>query len=421
LLTPTAEAATPSPKFSPKNVIPFFSTTISGNQNDEIVGITSTKKNWVIAGNVVGDFLGTTSLGGVDSWVSAFDSSGANVWALRVGTSEDDLITAIAVDSKEQIWLAGLAQSEKNPTALVAPESSSPSTQPQPTQPTQPTETPTVQTLNPDTITVQTLKPIRKDLKFVTVTQVDKSGALINRFAATLNNFGYVTAIIPGSAGIFLIGIEITKSGGERSFLQSLSSAGEFGKKYYFGKAATTLNSGVLNKDKTLTLVGNSAEVISKKPVVGKVDGIILNVSPADGKILKVVRSNGVGATRSWTSAAGNLTVGGTSKTKTLSEGVISQFSSTGSVTWSKRYTGTSAALNNSTVVAVLTTQTNTLLKSKAGDVVIYQFDKKGDPTSGGRIPLSAEIIGLRSQSGLGTCVAVQAIDGTFVLAQLPF
>jgi hypothetical protein len=156
LLTPTAEAATPSPKFSPKNVIPFFSTTISGNQNDEIVGITSTKKNWVVAGNVVGDFLGTTSLGGVDSWVSAFDSSGANVWALRVGTSEDDLTTAIAVDSKEQIWIAGLAQSEKNPTALVAPESSSPSTQPQPTQPTQPTETPTVQTLNPDTVTVQT-------------------------------------------------------------------------------------------------------------------------------------------------------------------------------------------------------------------------------------------------------------------------
>ena len=118
MLTPTAEAVTPSPKFSPKNVIPFFSTTISGNQNDEIVGITSTKKNWVVAGNVVGDFLGTTSLGGVDSWVSAFDSSGANVWALRVGTSEDDLTTAIAVDSKEQIWVAGLAQSEKNPIVL---------------------------------------------------------------------------------------------------------------------------------------------------------------------------------------------------------------------------------------------------------------------------------------------------------------
>ena len=160
---------------------------------------------------------------------------------------------------------------------------------------------------------------------------------------------------------------------------------------------------------------------MQKKSVVGKVDGIILNVSPSDGKILKIVRSNGVGASRSWKSAAGNLTVGGTSKTKTLSEGVISQFSSTGSVLWSKRYVGATAALNNSTVVAVLSAQSNPLLKSKAEEVVVYQFDKKGDPTSGGRIPLSAEIIGLRSQSGLGTCVAVQAIDGTFVLAQLPF
>ena len=405
-------------------VLPFFSTTISGNQNEEIIGITSTKKNWIVAGNVVGDFLGTTPLGplaplgGIDSWVSAFDSAGGNVWSLRVGTSEDDLATAIAVDSKEQIWIAGLAQSAENPTVLVAPDSSSASVEPQSIQSNQ---TPTVQTLNPDTVTAQRVEPIRKDLKFITVTQVDKSGVLLNRFAIALSNFGYITAIIPGSAVVYLIGIEITKTGGERSFMQSLTITGEFGRKFYFGKSATTLASGVLNKDKTLTLVGHSAEVLAKKPVIGKVDGIILNVSPADGKILKVVRSNGVGATRAWKSAAGNLTVGGTSLTKNLTEAVISQFSSTGSVLWSKRYAGATAVVNNSSVVAVLSAQTNTLLKAKAGDVVVYQFDKKGDPTLGGRIPLSAEILGLRSQSGLGTCVATRAADGRFVLTQLPF
>ena len=408
-------------------VPPFFSTTISGSQNDEIIGITSTKKNWIVAGNVVGDFLGTTPLGpldpldplgGIDSWVSAFDSSGGNVWSLRVGTSEDDVATAIAVDSKEQIWIAGLAQSAENPTTLISPDSSSASAEPQPIQSNQ---TPTVQTLNPDTVTAQIVKPIRKDLKFVTVTQIDKNGVLLNRFAIALNNFGYVTAIIPGGTVVYLIGIEITKTGGERSFLQSLTSAGEFGTKFYFGKSATTLASGLLNKDKTLTLVGHSAEALAKKPVIGKVDGIILNVSPTDGKILKSVRSNGVGATRAWRSAAGNLTVGGTSVTKNLTEAVISQFSSTGSVLWSKRYAGATAAVNTSSAVAVLTTQTNVLLKAKAGDVVVYQFDKKGDPTFGGRIPLSAEILGLRSQSGLGTCVATRAADGTFVLTQLPF
>jgi len=405
-------------------VLPFFSTTISGNQNDEIIGITSTKKNWIAVGNVVGDFLGTTPLGplgplgGIDSWVSAFDSAGGNVWSLRVGTSEDDVATAIAVDSKEQIWIAGLAQSERNPTVLVASESPSPSVEPQPIESNQ---TPTVQTLNPDTVTAQSVKPIRKDLKFITVTQVDKSGVLLNRFAIALSNFGYITTIIPGSAVVYLIGIEITKTGGERSFMQSLTSAGEFGTKFYFGKSATALASGVLNKDKTLTLVGHSSDVLAKKSVIGKVDGIILNVSPADGKILKSVRSNGVGATRAWKSAAGNLTVGGTSLTKNLTEAVISQFSSTGSVLWSKRYVGATAAVNNSSVVAVLSTQANALLKAKAGDVVVYQFDKKGEPVSGGRIPLSAEILGLRSQSGLGTCVATRAADGTFVLTQLPF
>lgn len=408
-------------------ILPFFSTTISGNQNEEIIGITSTKKNWIVAGNAVGDFLGTTplgplsSLGGIDSWVSAFDSAGGNVWSLRVGTSEDDVATAIAVDSKEQIWIAGLAQSAENPTTLLAPDSSSASVEPQPIQSNQ---TPTVQTLNPDTVTAQRVEPIRKDLKFITITQVDKSGVLLNRFAIALSNFGYITAIIPGSTVVYLIGIEITKTGGERSFMQSLTSAGEFGRKFYFGKSATTLVSGVLNKDKTLTLVGHSAEVLAKKPVIGKVDGIILNVSPADGKILKSVRSNGVGATRAWKSAAGNLTVGGTSITKNLTEAVISQFSSTGSVLWSKRYVGATAAVNTSSVVAVLTTQTNALLKAKGGDVVVYQFDKKGEPVSGvlgGRIPLSAEILGLRSQSGLGTCVATRAVDGTFVLTQLPF
>ena len=399
-------------------MLPFLSTTISGNDNDEIIGITSTKKNWIVAGNLVGDFLGTTplnSLGGVDSWVSAFDSSGVNVWSLRVGTTEDDVATAIAADSKEQIWVAGLAQSDKDSTVIANTESSSSTVEAPPIQ------TPTVQTLNPDTVTSENLNPLRKDLKFLTVVQIDKNGLLINRYTTALKNFGYVTAVIPGSSGIYLIGVEIAKTGGERSFLQSLSSTGEFGPKFYFGKSATTLTSGVLNKDKTLTLVGNSAEVITKKSVVGKVDGIILNVSPSDGKILKIVRSNGVGATRSWKSAAGNLTVGGTSKTKTVNEGVISQFSSTGSVLWSKRYVGATAALNNSAVVAVLTAQSNPLLKSKAGDVVVYQFDKKGDPTLGGRIPLSAEIIGLRSQAGLGTCVATLAVDGTFALSQFPF
>lgn len=414
IFAPSAQAAT----FSPKIVLPFLSTTISGNENDEIIGITSTKKNWIVAGNVVGDFLGTTPLnplGGVDSWVSAFDSSGANVWSLRVGTSEDDVATAIAVDSKEQIWIAGLVQSDQDSTVIATTESSSTTVEAPPVQ------TPTVQTLNPDTVTSENLNPIRKDLKFLTVAQIDKNGTLNNRFVAALKNYGYVTAIIPDSSGVFLIGIEITKSGGERSFMQSLSSTGEFGQKYYFGKSATTLNSGVLNKDKTLTLVGNSAEVLAKKSVVGKVDGIILNVSPLDGKILKILRSSGIGATRSWKSAAGNLTVGGTSKTKRLNEGVISQFSSTGSVLWSKRYAGASAAINNLAVFAVLTTQSNSLLKSKAGDLVVYKFDKKGEPTLGGRIPLSAEIIGLRSQSGLGSCVATLASDGTFSLAQFPF
>ena len=399
-------------------MLPFLSTTISGNDNDEIIGITSTKKNWIVAGNLVGDFLGTTPvnpLGGVDSWVSAFDSSGVNVWSLRVGTTEDDVATAVVADSKEQIWVAGLAQSDKDSTVIATTESSSNTVEAPPIQ------TPTVQTLNPDSVTSENLNPLRKDLKFLTVVQIDKNGLLINRFATALKNFGYVTAVIPGSSGIYLIGVEIAKTGGERSFLQSLSSTGEFGPKFYFGKSATTLTSGVLNKDKTLTLVGNSAEVIAKKSVIGKVDGIILNVSPSDGKILKIVRSNGVGATRSWKSAAGNLTVGGTSKTKTVNEGVISQFSSTGSVLWSKRYVGATAALNNSAVVAVLTAQSNPLLKSKAGDVVVYQFDKKGDPTLGGRIPLSAEIIGLRSQAGLGTCVATLSADGSFALSQFPF
>ena len=399
-------------------MLPFLSTTISGNDNDEIIGITSTKKNWIVAGNLVGDFLGTTPvnpLGGVDSWVSAFDSSGVNVWSLRVGTTEDDVATAVVADSKEQIWVAGLAQSDKDSTVIATTESSSNTVEAPPIQ------TPTVQTLNPDSVTSENLNPLRKDLKFLTVVQIDKNGILINRFATALKNFGYVTAVIPGSSGIYLIGVEIAKTGGERSFLQSLSSTGEFGPKFYFGKSATTLTSGVLNKDKTLTLVGNSAEVIAKKSVVGKVDGIILNVSPSDGKILKIVRSNGVGATRSWKSAAGNLTVGGTSKTKTVNEGVISQFSSTGSVLWSKRYVGATAALNNSAVVAVLSAQSNPLLKSKAGDVVVYQFDKKGDPTLGGRIPLSAEIIGLRSQAGLGTCVATLSADGSFALSQFPF
>ena len=299
-------------------MLPFLTTTISGNNNDEIIGITSTKKNWIVAGNLVGDFFGTTPLnplGGIDSWVSAFDSLGVNVWSLRVGTSEDDVATAIAADSKEQIWVAGLAQSDKDSTVIATTESSSTNVEAPPIQtPVQtPIQTPTVQTLNPDTVTSENLNPLRKDLKFLTVTQIDKNGLLINRYTTAVKNFGYVTAIISGSSGIYLIGIEIVKTGGERSFMQSLSSTGEFGPKFYFGKSATTLTIADIDAASGLSLsnsIGGTYNNVTAgfgvytfyvyNSALGSLAGVIQDgATPVLGAFTKISNLNGTNSNNS--------------------------------------------------------------------------------------------------------------------------
>lgn len=383
----------------------------------------STKSNWISAGNAVGEFLGTTAFGGLDSWVSAFDRDGTNTWSLRLGTAQDEIATAMTVDAKEEIWIAGLAQTEPSAPSAPTPQSTNSAASPQPIEtPTIPIPTPSpIQLLNPESVTTPSLVQIRAELKYLTVSKVDKNGVLLNTFATLLDNFGYVSAIISVSSGAYLIGVEAIKNGGERSFMQFVSATGEFGKKYYFGKSATRLTAGVFNKDQSLTLVGQSSETLAKKPLVGKVDGIILTVASASGAITKVVRSNGTAATRSWSSAVGNLTVAGTSKSKNLTEAVISQFSATGSVQWSKRYVGANAALNSATAVAVLSVEPNSILRSKSDDLMVYQVTKNGEPLLGGRIRQMGQILGIRSQAGLGTLVASKGVDGSYSLTQLSF
>src|SRR5690554_6799470 len=53
------------------------------------------------------DILNLSSVGGLDIYVSKYDASGELVWANRIGGTEDNEGTAIAVDDSGNVYLTG--------------------------------------------------------------------------------------------------------------------------------------------------------------------------------------------------------------------------------------------------------------------------------------------------------------------------
>ena len=60
-----------------------------------------------VAGFTFGALLGQTSSGGEDAFVRKYDGSGSELWTMQFGTSADDTASSVAVDSSNNIYVAG--------------------------------------------------------------------------------------------------------------------------------------------------------------------------------------------------------------------------------------------------------------------------------------------------------------------------
>lgn len=357
------------------------------SNTSEIVGFTKLGDNWVISG--VNDQE--------RSWLALVNQKGEEFWRVfpvEAGDGGEGFLTAVSVDS-QRLLVAGVSQN-----ALTLPGTPIPEASPTNNGSPSPTPTPTsnqgksVPLVNPDNVTPSEVKPLRKDIDRIFIAQFDLSGKLIAALS-TENKSGFIpNSIASSSTNIFLAGNEFSGEISSRGALYKFSES-SFLDSYSYGDQGTIFNQVIATSAKSLTIIGSSAETLAERKVVGKADGVILTISQSSGKITKLIRSSGAGAIRSWDFASGNLQVSGTSRTKTLQEGVVTTFNSKGQVRWTTRFQKSTKALADGNCVALATS---------TSDVILYVVDSKGKQIKGARIP-KQELLALASNSPSGCAV----------------
>ena len=65
----------------------------------------------IVTGRTAANFLGA-SAGGIDLFVVKLSSTGAYQWGVQKGTAEDEIVTAVEVDSSDNIFVAGFMRGQ---------------------------------------------------------------------------------------------------------------------------------------------------------------------------------------------------------------------------------------------------------------------------------------------------------------------
>ena len=292
-----------------------------------------------------------------DIALNAMDISGTAQWSKTIDAGVDEIAMAASRDNVGNLWIAGFSATpavQESATATATAE-------------------------NPDSVVVEPTQDSRSDLNRLTVWKVSSGGELLGTFNANENLPGLINAISVTSSGISLVG-----QYNQRSFIQSVSPSGAFGKVLYIGTSKTTLNTVVRNSDGSASAFGFSTETLGGKRVAAKQDGILIKVSKS-GALTNVVRSSAIKAERSWLSADSNFLLSGYVKVGKKVETAITKFTPTFAPTWTLRVpsTGESRALTagKSSVMAITS---NAPIASIIGwnpskpALLLLTFDAKG-------------------------------------------
>jgi len=272
-----------------------------------------------IAGMLVGDsaiyLYGNTPTGG---YVTALNKDGSEKWQHSFNDLLAFTISAGALDSSGNIWLAGASAP---PVAMPGNNNSSPTA------------------INPDGVVIGAEGAMRPDLTDLTLWKVSKTGEGTGKYQLPLSQ-----PLLPTSISINKSGISIAAWQSAGSLFISCDLTGKFGKPLRVGKTTTTLDKVIRNSDGTSVLFGSSTELFLANKAIGVRDGIIVKVDSAP-KIVQSIRSGEKGATRNWASATSSLLLGGYLKSKTSSLAIITKFAANLKPTWSARYKATSTAV----------------------------------------------------------------------------
>jgi WD40 repeat protein len=257
----------------------------------------------------------------------------------------------------------------------------------------------------------------RNDLNRLTIWKVSSTGELLETFNSTENLPGLINAISVTSSGLSIVG-----QYNQRSFIQSVSPSGTFGKVLYIGTSKTTLNSVVRNSDGSTSAFGSSTETLGGKKLAAKQDGLLIKISKS-GSLTNVVRSSAISAERSWLSADSNFLLSGYVKVGKKIETAITKFSPTFAPVWTLRVpsTGESRAITagKSSVVALSSNASVPSLigwnPTKAG-LLLLTFDGKGLITAAKGSSELITPIALSYSKEVGAVGLAKSSDGSVAL-----
>jgi hypothetical protein len=301
----------------------------------------------------VGNIESTTS----DISVNALNSTGTPSWNLNLDSGLDEIAMAATSDSAGNLWLAGFSATavvEESATATVTAE-------------------------NPDLVPVEPSQAARSDLNRLTIWKVSPMGQLSATYYSTENLPGIINSISALKSGLSILG-----QYNQRSFIQSMTINGSFGKTTYIGTSKTSLKAVVRNSDGSTSAFGSSSETLGGKKLAGKLDGVLVKVSKS-GAVTNVVRSSAINAERSWLSGDANYLLSGYVKVGKKIETAITKFSPSFAPVWTLRVpsTGESTAITagKSSVAAI---SSNSQVSSIIGwrptkpSLLLLTFDSKG-------------------------------------------
>ena len=304
-----------------------------------------------IAGMLVGEtaiyLFGNTPTGG---YVTALNKDGSQKWLHSFSDLTAFTISAGALDTSGNIWLAGASAA---PVAMTSAASPSPTA------------------ANPDGVVIGDEGAIRPDLNNLTLWKVSSAGTGAGKYQLPLT-----APVLPTSLSVNKNGISVVAWQSAGSLFVATDLSGKFGKPLRVGKTNTTLDKVIRNNDGSSILLGSGTELFLANKAIGVRDGLIVKVDSTP-KIVQSVRSGEKGATRNWSSATPTLLLGGFLKSKTTSLATITKFGTTLKPTWTVRYKATSSA-----VVANGASSTTYAAYENAGAGTLQTFDKNGKVVS---------------------------------------
>ena len=341
-----------------------------------IIGTTEAPSSSWISGSIGGSS---------DGFISTFSSTGAPLWSLRLGNTNNEIATSASLDTDGSIWIVGASSSSISKT---------------------PSPTPT-KLLNPDNVEISPNTSTNTSLTKLNLWQVSATGQLLNAFETQTAGVINPQKVLVTQTGLVVFG-DIYEKSTIKGFFTSITKAGVFTPLIKYGVKQTQLTSALLNSDGTFSVVGKSADLLLKVKPLSKGDAITLKIS-AKGVLQQVARATLKSTTRSWDSISTGLLQGGLVKYAKKSEAAVTKFSALGKPIWNDRYPANSSALvtagTNSWTTFISTGAITGVpsWKPKVPTAVILELGKKGEVITASSI--SGSPVAIARNNEIGTVV----------------